>query len=143
MLESMRPDDILSKVHFCETIFDFTRLNKSSSLVSEAKNKKREYLLTFISDFDTQPLIKQVLLQNLPSLFKMISTNLFRSFKPQVTAQDYSALGVERIDSKSDAEEVIMLEVQWPHLQIVYELLLAVCIAKEVDCGQLLEIMTG
>jgi len=69
MLESMRPDDILSKVHFCETIFDFTRLKKSSSLVSDAKNKKREYLLTFINDFDTQPLIKQVLLQNLPSLF--------------------------------------------------------------------------
>ena len=45
---------------------------------------------------------------------------------------------IERIDSKSDAEEIIMLEVQWPHLQIVYELLLAVCISKEVDCGQLL-----
>ena len=30
-----------------------------------------------------------------------------------------------------------MLEEQWPHLQIVYELLLRTIIAKDVDCKQL------
>lgn len=31
-----------------------------------------------------------------------------------------------------------MLEEQWPHLQIVYELLLRVVISKDVDTKQLL-----
>ena len=90
MLDNLRPDDILSKVHFCETIFDFTRESRSSCLISEAKNKKREYLLTLIESFESEPHVRLVLLQNLPAVFEMISTNLFRTFKPQITAQDYT-----------------------------------------------------
>lgn len=62
----------------------------------------------------------------------MIQVNLFRTPKVQISA--YSGSAEEHLDTKKDEDEaVVMLEEKWPHLQIVYELLLKTIIAKDVD----------
>ena len=56
-----------------------------------------------------------------------------RTPKVQVTSQQTGSIE-EHLDSKKDDDEdMVMLEEQWPHLQIVYELLLRLIIAKDVD----------
>ena len=74
------------------------------------------------------PLLNQLLVK----VFAMIEVNMFRTPKVQTAALSGSA--EEHLDTKKDEEEaIIMLEEQWPHLQIVYELLLRTIIAKNVD----------
>ncbi len=55
-----------------------------------------------------------------------------------MTAQENRS-AEEHLDLKKDEDEdLILLEEQWPHLQIVYELLLRIIISKEVDTKLLL-----
>ena len=65
------------------------------------------------------------------SLFKMIATNLFRT--PKVAVTKFGGQQEDSFNQKvgDESEETqILLEEKWPHLQIVYELLLRVVINK-------------
>ena len=76
-----------------------------------------------------QILRSQVCMSN---LFHMISENLFRT--PKVSVTKFGGQQEENFNRQAgdDNEETqILLEEQWPHLQIVYELLLRVIILKD------------
>ena len=65
-------------------------------------------------------------------LFQMLSVNLFRT--PKVSVTKFGGQQEENFNRQAgdDNEETqILLEEQWPHLQIVYELLLRVVILKD------------
>ena len=106
----------------------------------EAKESKRETLLELIDMMDGEKqnegslvAARSALLHSdvaMRSLFKMISINLFRT--PKVSVTKYGGQQQEDQINKKAGDEVeetqILLEEQWPHLQIVYELLLRVVI---------------
>lgn len=122
------------KIKYCETIFDFKQEDKARPALEEAKDKKREVLLQLIALVEGESAQKNILIQQmLPRVFAMIETNMFRT--PKVQTASLSGSAEEHLDTKKDEEEaIIMLEEQWPHLQIVYELLLRIIIAKDLDC---------
>jgi hypothetical protein len=45
----------------------------------------------------------------------------------------------ERSNKSAEQEEEIMLEESWPHIQIVYELLLRLIILKQYDAKSMLQ----
>jgi hypothetical protein len=45
----------------------------------------------------------------------------------------------ERSNKNTEQEEEIMLEESWPHIQIVYELLLRLIILKQYDAKTMLQ----
>lgn len=127
---------VSAKVTFCKTIFDFKLENKYSPSVTKAKGQKRVILTEFINLFNNeQPSVpRSEFLDQLSLVFEMISINLFRTPKVEVTSQSVGSVE-EHLDTKkaADEEDVVMLEEQWPHLQIVYELLLRIIVAKDVE----------
>ncbi len=93
-------------------------------------------MIEFISlfDGDTPKIQKSEFLENLSLVFEMISINIFRTPKVEVTASVVGQVE-EKFDTGKalDEDDVVMLEEQWLHLQIVYELLLRIIVAKDVD----------
>lgn len=133
MAREKRNFSLVDKIEFCITVFDFKQVDKKGA-VADARNLKRTFLLDLIAALETSE--KQDLLANLDAAIEMIRVNLFRTPKVQITAQQGST--DDFLDAKQNVvEEVIMLEEQWPHLQIVYELLLRIIICKDVDQKQL------
>lgn len=68
----------------------------------------------------------------------MIWANIFRAPKVAITSQSTHSFAQESRKSNaadaaaSEDSQQIMLELQWPHLQIVYELLLRLIIDKDL-----------
>ncbi len=93
-------------------------------------------MIEFISlfDGDTPKIQKSEFLENLSLVFEMISINIFRTPKVEVTASEVGQVE-EKFDTGKalDEDDVVMLEEQWLHLQIVYELLLRIIVTKDVD----------
>ncbi|KAG6490796.1 hypothetical protein ZIOFF_052109 [Zingiber officinale] len=99
----------LSKLNLCNAIFDFSDPNKNSS----EKEMKRQALLDLIDyvDAGTSKFIEPVI----SASCKMFAANLFRAFPPNSRT---STSGGET------EEEEPMFDPAWPHLQLVYDLLL-------------------
>lgn len=124
------------KVRSCCVIFDFSNDN---TLYLEEKDIKRKTLMELINFLELPAAHKQCVLtdQVMLEVARLGSINLFRTpkyfippsshFRVQVTVN--GKVGIEAFEAKisggADAdEEAIFLEESWPHIQIVYELLL-------------------
>ncbi|KAK3824800.1 MAG: protein phosphatase 2A regulatory B subunit [Benniella sp.] len=104
-----RQDLFLRKISQCTVLFDF---NDASSEL-EGKEIKRE-ALTEILDYITNN--RGVITEPVyPAVVSMFATNLFRTIPPQVNPTG------EAFDPEEDEP---VLELAWPHLQIVYEFFL-------------------
>lgn len=68
--------------------------------------------------------------QTVPSIIAMVSANLFRALPPPVDEDELD-------------EDDPQFDPRWPHLQIVYEILLRVSVSSEVDAGTLKRSITG
>ncbi|XP_074574927.1 serine/threonine protein phosphatase 2A 57 kDa regulatory subunit B' kappa isoform-like [Curcuma longa] len=99
----------LSKLSLCNVIFDFSDPNKNSS----EKEMKRQALLDLIDyvDAGTSKFVEPVI----SASCQMFATNLFRAFPPNSRS---STSGGET------EEEEPMFDPAWPHLQLIYDLLL-------------------
>ena len=112
----------------CSTIFDF---NGDSYL--KQKQNKRLLLKQLIELFTKKDLLTVVTLVKEPGsevaglaiVYDMVCSNILRTPKVQVTSSGANV--VESVDPVAD-EEQIMLEVSWPHLNLVYEVLLRLLI---------------
>ncbi|KAG6526698.1 serine/threonine protein phosphatase 2A 57 kDa regulatory subunit B' kappa isoform-like isoform X1 [Zingiber officinale] len=98
----------LSKLSLCSVIFDFSDLNKNSE-----KEMKRQALLDLIDyvDSGTSKFTELII----SSSCRMFAANLFRAFPPNNRTSTSSG--------ETDEEEP-MFDPAWPHLQLVYDLLL-------------------
>ncbi|KAG0221109.1 hypothetical protein BGX31_010179, partial [Mortierella sp. GBA43] len=104
-----RQDLFLKKIGQCTVIFDF---NDASSELG-GKDIKRE-ALTEILEYITNN--RGVITEPVyPAVVNMFATNLFRTIPPQVNPTG------EAFDPEEDEP---VLELAWPHLQIVYEFFL-------------------
>ncbi|KAG4305557.1 hypothetical protein PORY_001113 [Pneumocystis oryctolagi] len=104
-----REDLFMQKLKQCNVIFDFTNASmdmRSKEIKREALHELLEYI-TNNRNVITEPIYSKVI--------DMFSTNLFRPIPPPVNTYG------ECYDPEEDDP---VLEVAWPHLQIVYEFFL-------------------
>jgi serine/threonine-protein phosphatase 2A regulatory subunit B' len=106
---SDRQELFIKKLDQCNVIFDFT--DAQSNL--KGKEIKRQTLIELVDYISNN---KGVITEPLyPEIIKMFSTNLFRTIPPQVNPEG---------DAFDPEDDEPVLEVAWPHLQIVYEFFL-------------------
>ncbi|KAK1415803.1 hypothetical protein QVD17_31590 [Tagetes erecta] len=110
----------IKKVVMCSVIFDFTDPTKNL----KEKEIKRQTLLELV-DFVASSNVKftEYVMQE---FVKMVSANLFRELTPQ--PRDCKILETYDVE-----EEEPSMDPSWPHLQIVYELLLRFIASPEAD----------
>ncbi|ORY27459.1 protein phosphatase PP2A0 B subunit gamma isoform [Naematelia encephala] len=109
----VRPEErnelFVQKLQQCRVVFDFN--DAGSDL--EGKQVKAQTLHEMLEWITTQ---RGVIQENIyPEVVGMFATNLFRSIPPQVNPTG---------DAFDPEEDEPVLELAWPHLQIVYEFFL-------------------
>ncbi|EIN07496.1 protein phosphatase 2A regulatory B subunit [Punctularia strigosozonata HHB-11173 SS5] len=106
---SERPQLFLKKLHQCRVIFDFN----DASAELKGKQIKAQTLHEMLEYITTQ---RGVITESVyPEVVGMFATNLFRSIPPPVNPTG---------DAFDPEEDEPVLELAWPHLQIVYEFFL-------------------
>ncbi|EJD02374.1 protein phosphatase 2A regulatory B subunit [Fomitiporia mediterranea MF3/22] len=104
-----RPDLFIKKLMQCKVIFDFN----DASAELKGKQVKAQTLTEMLEYITTQ---RNVITENVyPEVVNMFATNLFRSIPPQTNPSG---------DAFDPEEDEPVLELAWPHLQIVYEFFL-------------------
>lgn len=115
-----RQNLFLRKLQICCYHFDFTDTLKS---VRE-KEIKRQTLMELIEFIQSGSGKIHETVQE--EMIKMVSINIFRCLPPT----SHENTGVEATDPE---EEEPFLEPSWPHLQLVYELLLRYVVSQDTD----------
>ncbi|KAF9264816.1 protein phosphatase 2A regulatory B subunit [Marasmius fiardii PR-910] len=106
---SDRPQLFVKKLHQCRVLFDF---NDASSEI-KGKQIKTQTLHEMLEYITSQ---RGVITDNVyPEVVNMFAANLFRSIPPPVNPTG---------DAFDPEEDEPVLELAWPHLQIVYEFFL-------------------
>ncbi|GJJ12086.1 hypothetical protein Clacol_006327 [Clathrus columnatus] len=104
-----RPALFVRKLHQCSVLFDFNDASaelKGKQIKAQALHELLEYVATQ----------RGVITDNIyPEVVNMFATNLFRSIPPQINPTG---------DAFDPEEDEPVLELAWPHLQIVYEFFL-------------------
>jgi len=106
---SERPDLLIQKLGQCQVIFDF-KDPLSDLKGKEIKRNTLQELVEYISN--SRGVVTDAVY---PAVVNMFSINLFRSIPPQVNPTG---------DAFDPEEDEPVLEVAWPHLQVVYEFFL-------------------
>ncbi|TMW98217.1 hypothetical protein EJD97_004353 [Solanum chilense] len=110
----------LRKLQVCCYQFDF---NDTMKMVRE-KEIKRQTLTELVDCVQSNSLkISEI---NQEEMLKMISVNIFRCLPPA----SHENTGSENVEPE---EEEQYLEASWPHLQLVYELLLRYIVSADTD----------
>ncbi|CAF1935718.1 hypothetical protein HID58_068618 [Brassica napus] len=118
---SERQSLFLRKLQNCCFHFDFTDTTKNA----REKEIKRQTLLELV-DFIQSGASKVISESCQEEMIKMVSLNLFRCLPPA----SHENTGQEPADPE---EEEPYLEPSWPHLQLVYELLLRYVVSTDTD----------
>ncbi|EGO20964.1 hypothetical protein SERLADRAFT_452105 [Serpula lacrymans var. lacrymans S7.9] len=106
---SERSQLFIKKLHQCRVLFDFN----DASAELKGKQIKAQTLHEMLDYITTQ---RGVITENIyPEVVNMFATNLFRSIPPPVNPTG---------DAFDPEEDEPVLELAWPHLQIVYEFFL-------------------
>ncbi|KAI0375009.1 protein phosphatase PP2A0 B subunit gamma isoform [Pilatotrama ljubarskyi] len=115
---SERPQLFIKKLHQCAVVFDFNDANselKGKQIKTQTLHEMLEYIMTQ----------RGVITENIyPEVVKMFATNLFRSIPPPVNPTG---------DAFDPEEDEPVLELAWPHLQIVYEFFLRFVESPDFD----------
>lgn len=121
------PADVLEalrrKLRACsDVVFDF----RAADLYLEQKEQKKQTLmevLDYINNSERKPVPLEQIIEE---LIEMISANIFRPLPPPSTSVSSLLL--------NDPEELEpMMEVAWPHLQLIYEILLRLVMCSEIN----------
>ncbi|KAE8685257.1 Serine/threonine protein phosphatase 2A 59 kDa regulatory subunit B' gamma isoform [Hibiscus syriacus] len=110
----------LRKLGMCYVVFDFSDPSKNL----KEKDIKRQMLLElvdYVSSVSTK--FNEVAMQEIA---RMVAANLFRTFP----SPNHDSKIIETYDAE---DEEPAMDPAWPHLQIVYELLLRFVVSPETD----------
>ncbi|KAI3751539.1 hypothetical protein L2E82_22804 [Cichorium intybus] len=110
----------LKKLQICSYMFDFTDTLKNAM----EKEIKRHNLLELVDLVQSGSSKMNEIMQG--EMIKMISINIFRCLPPQ----SHENTGTENLDPEEDD---MYLDPSWPHLQVVYELLLRYVVSSDTD----------
>jgi len=105
----------------------------------ELKDDKKECLIELIDVLDETEAASTLLVDKvLTDAFQMIGTNLFRAFANKSKTLSYSEILENKKTSAVDPDEdEPHLEESWPHLQLVYELLLKFIMSPHIRPEQM------
>ncbi|CAI9766200.1 unnamed protein product [Fraxinus pennsylvanica] len=109
----------IRKLQNCCIMFDFSDTMKSA----REKEIKRQSLAELVDLVQSGSCKMNEIMQE--ELVKMISVNIFRCLPPST-----HDTGLEGIDPE---EEELFMDPLWPHLQLVYELLLRYVVSSDTD----------
>ncbi|GLE05024.1 hypothetical protein PINS_up014008 [Pythium insidiosum] len=127
-LEDVPPNERMRlfrhKLKLCCVLYDFTDLRKHA----REKEAKRNALLQIVEYISAGKVAWDPSVVG--ELLECVSTNIFRVLGRRPAPPPGSAM-----DGKTEApeEDEPMLEPSWPHMQLVYEILLRFVLSKEVD----------
>ncbi|WFD31417.1 serine/threonine-protein phosphatase 2A 56 kDa regulatory subunit delta isoform [Malassezia sp. CBS 17886] len=113
-----RTDLFVQKLRQCSVVFDFNDASlelPGKQIKAQALQDMLEYLTTQRGAV-TEPIY--------PEMVSMFSANLFRTIPPQTNASG---------DTYDPEEDEPVLELAWPHLQVVYELFLRFVESTELN----------
>ena len=126
----------MAKLKACHKIADFSEAKKDLEL----KEAKKECLIEIIDVLDEPEAAEYIVKERvLEAAMQMISANLFRTFankskffinlnlsaiSSQTNMQTFDKIDNKKASSVDPDEDEPHLEEAWPHLQLVYELLL-------------------
>ncbi|KAJ0394219.1 hypothetical protein P43SY_001034 [Pythium insidiosum] len=112
------------KLKLCCVLYDFTDLRKHA----REKEAKRNALLQIVEYISAGKVAWDPSV--VAELLECVSINIFRVLGRRPAPPPGSAM-----DGKTEApeEDEPMLEPSWPHMQLVYEILLRFVLSKEVD----------
>lgn len=117
---SERPNMFSRKIQICCFLFDF-----SDPMISLREKEIKRQILVELVDFVQSGTGKlSEIMQE--ELIGMISVNIFRCLPPA----SHENTGSENLELEEDETS---LDPSWPHLQIVYELLLRYVVSSETD----------
>ena len=112
-----REELLRQKLDLCTVVFDFG--NASEQTWKEIKRKALLELVDFIRDEDGE----KMLIEATPLIVHAVSANIFRALPPVP----------EEVDPQEDDP---VLQASWPHLQVVYELLLRFVASPELKAKE-------
>ncbi|CAE6464981.1 unnamed protein product [Rhizoctonia solani] len=115
-----RPDLFIRKLRQCSTLFDFNDASaelKGKQIKAATLHEMLEYITT------QRGVISEVIY---PEVIGMFANNLFRTIPPQVNPTG---------DAFDPEEDEPVLELAWPHLQIVYEFFLRFVESPDFNTG--------
>ncbi|XP_057785685.1 serine/threonine protein phosphatase 2A 57 kDa regulatory subunit B' beta isoform [Salvia miltiorrhiza] len=115
-----RQDLFLRKLKICCVQFDFSDTLK----MAKEKDIKRQTLIELVEFIQSGS--SKITETNQGELVKMISTNIFRCLPPA----SHESTGCENAEAE---EENPFFDPSWPHLHLVYELLLRYVVASDTD----------
>lgn len=110
----------IKKLQLCCVSFDFSEVMKNA----KEKEIKRQTLSELVDLVQSGSWKMNEIIQE--EMIKMISVNLFRCLPPAAYENTGSTAG-------DGDEDDMYLEPSWPHLQIVYELLLRYVVSSDTD----------
>jgi len=116
----------IHKLKLCQIMFDW---NENHLQDQRAKDVKRQQLLELVEYIGKNKNIYSDAV--LTQIVHMVAVNLFRTLPPKVHKQDVA-----------EGEEDPVLEVTWPHLQIVYEFFLRFIVSSDVEIKTLKKYIT-
>ncbi|KAK1257052.1 Serine/threonine protein phosphatase 2A 57 kDa regulatory subunit B' beta isoform [Acorus gramineus] len=121
-----RPSLFSRKLVICSAVFDFSDVLRSA----REKELKRQTLLELV-DFVQSGSSGKLPYYLQDELIRMVSANIFRCLPPSPTSEATTGGGG---GGGADAEdEDPYLEPSWPHLALVYELLLRFVVSSDTD----------
>ncbi|KAJ4789733.1 Serine/threonine protein phosphatase 2A regulatory subunit B [Rhynchospora pubera] len=118
-----RPSLFLRKLRICSIILDF-----SDSLRSLREKESKRQTLTELVDFVQSGSCGRLPDQVQEELVRMVSANIFRCLPPAA----HENTGTVDLSADPEEEEPY-LDPAWPHLQLVYELLLRYVVSPDTD----------
>ncbi|XP_062198602.1 serine/threonine protein phosphatase 2A 57 kDa regulatory subunit B' alpha isoform-like [Phragmites australis] len=107
-------DSLIDKIASCNRLFTFVDVGECEE-ERDAKQERLGEVLAAVRSSGKQQLDHRVLV----ALVKMVSANLFRTMPPSA----YPPLPPDGVDEEPP---VMLLAPSWPHLHVVYDILLAV-----------------
>ncbi|KAJ4895855.1 Serine/threonine protein phosphatase 2A 57 kDa regulatory subunit B' epsilon isoform [Raphanus sativus] len=119
---SDRPLLFMKKSHMCSCQCDFS----DALIMPREKEIKRQTLLELVDFLHSSSGKVNETMQS--ELIRMVSANIFRSLPPA----HYENTGAPP-EGNDPEEEEPYLEPWWPHLQLVYELLLRYVVSSEIE----------
>ncbi|KAJ6825763.1 serine/threonine protein phosphatase 2A 57 kDa regulatory subunit B' alpha isoform-like [Iris pallida] len=114
----------LRKLQICSIVFDFS--DSASLRHAREKEAKRQTLIELVDFVQSASARLSEPVQE--ELIRMVSSNVFRPLPPQAHENADSAGG-----SSADEDDEPYLDPSWPHLQLVYELLLRYVLSPDTD----------
>jgi len=126
---------LMKKIDICKVLYNDHNTAKSSQDDDDGREFKIKTLLEILEFVKLAKHYKQLPHSIVKELFAMISVNIFRDFDSESKKLRVININPPELYQALDVheDENIMLDPSWPHLQVVYDILLNLLASSQMD----------